>query len=55
MKPEIIYDTIEVLSTDKLALQQAAKEGYTQYGLRGNHDERWLKMRRPVRSGKEPR
>lgn len=50
-KIEPMYDFIEILSTNKAELQQAAKDGYTQYGMRANHDERWLKLRRAV--GKE--
>ena len=51
MKHEIIYEYLEILSTDKFALQDAAKDGYTQYGMRANHDERWLKLRRAIESG----
>jgi hypothetical protein len=46
---DIVYDYIEILSTNKVELQEAARDGYTQYGLRANHDERWLKLRRKVK------
>jgi hypothetical protein len=55
MKHEIIYDYLEVLSTDKSALHQAARDGYTQYGMRAKHDERWLKLRKPIPTGKKAR
>ena len=50
-KIEPIYDFIEILSTNKAELRQAAKDGFQQYGMRANHDERWIKLRRAV--GKE--
>lgn len=31
MNHEIIYDYLEVLSTNKFELQEAYKDGYTQY------------------------
>jgi hypothetical protein len=56
MNHEIIYDTIEILSTDRGALCQAAKDGYTQYGvsrdLRQDHPS-FLKLRRAVEKGKK--
>jgi hypothetical protein len=47
-KIEPIYDFIEVDASNKFDLQQAAKEGFQQYGMRANHDERWVKLRRPL-------
>ena len=55
-KIEPIYDFIEVDASNKFDLQQAAKEGFEIYGisrdLRADHTS-YVKMRRPVRSGKE--
>lgn len=51
MNHEIIYDTIEILSTDKGALHQAAKDGYTQYGVsRDLRTDRpsYVKLRKPL-------
>lgn len=55
MNHEPIYEIIEVLSTDKGALQQAARDGYTQYGLSKMRDEVTLKLRREVENQKRAR
>jgi hypothetical protein len=50
MKHEI-YEYHEVLATLGTKFGEYEREGWKVYGLRGNRDERWLKLRRLV----EPR
>lgn len=46
------YEFVEIASTDKPALHQAAKEGYTQYGMSKMRDVVTLKLRRVIGKGK---
>lgn len=49
---EIQYETIEILYTNKVELQQAAKDGYTQYGMSKMRDIVTLKLRRAIKARK---
>jgi hypothetical protein len=51
MNKQIEYQYEEVLAVLGTKFSDYERDNWEIYGLRGNRDERWLKLRRPIKKG----